>query len=221
MASLVIEAQPRAVKGRTKVKKLRREGWVPAVIYGQEMTPVLAQVPEKELERVLHSGGRTQLVQVTVQGDGTHNVLIREVQRDPVRHVPLHVDFYAVSMREKQEVEVPVVGVGEPEGLGGDVMVLQVLDTVLVEALPADIPAQIEVDLSLLKPGEKDVITVADLPKIPGVEYLEDADAAVFSLSMTAAAEAAAAEEEGLEEAPVEGEPEIIARGKEEEEDEE
>ncbi len=219
MAELVIEARPRTVKGRSKVKKLRREGWIPAVIYGQEMEPTLAQVPERDLERVLHSGGRTQLVQVAIQGDGTHNVLIREVQRDPIRHTPLHVDFYAVSMREKQEIEIPVVGVGEPEALGADVMVLQVLDTVLVEALPADIPAQIEVDLTLLKPGEKDVITVADLPQLPGVEYREEADAAVFSLSMTAAAEAAAAEEAAAEEV-AEGEPEVVAKGKEEEEEE-
>ncbi len=217
MAELLIEARPRTAKGRSKVKKLRREGWIPAVIYGQEMEPVLAQIPERDLERILHTGGRTQLVQVAIQGNGTHNVLVREVQRDPIRHTPLHVDFYAVSMREKQEIEIPVVGVGEPEGLSADVMVLQVLDTVLVEALPADIPAQIQVDLALLKPGEKDVITVADLPQLPGVTYREEADAAVFSLSMTAAAEAAAAEEAAEEVA--EGEPEVMAKGKEEEEE--
>jgi large subunit ribosomal protein L25 len=153
------------------------------------------------------------LVQVVVEGGTTHNVLIREVQRHPVSHRYLHADFYAVNMNEKQEVSVPVVAAGKPAALVTGLMVLQGLDMVEISALPADIPASIEVDITGLDP--ENPITVAHLPTLPGVEYLNDPTEHLFTMIAT--------REEVIEEEPteVEAEPEVVARGRAEEEEQE
>ncbi len=211
MSDLKLDAQPRTLTGR-KVRQLRSQGLVPVVVYGKRQKPMNLQVQARSLERVLHQGGTSQLVQVQVEGGESLNVLIREVQRHPVNHQYLHADFYAVNMAEKQQVEVPVVAVGRPESLATGLMMLQALDSVEVEALPADIPASIEVDVTGLALDEP--ITVADLPRLPGVEYLHDPEEVVFTMITTRVEE----EEEVVEEA---AEPEVVARGKQEEEDEE
>jgi large subunit ribosomal protein L25 len=212
MAELILSAQPRTITGR-KVSQLRRQGLVPVVVYGQGNPPVSLQVPERQLELTLHHGGFSQLVRVQVEGGATHNVLIREVQRHPVSHHYLHADLYAVNMNEKQEVSVPVVGVGKPLALTTGLMVLQPLDIVEISALPADIPASIEVDITNL--DLENPITVADLPVLSGVEYLNAPGEYIFSLIET--------REEVLEEEPVEeaAEPEVVARGKQDEEEDE
>jgi large subunit ribosomal protein L25 len=214
MSELKLNAQPRQVIGR-KVRQLRREGLVPVVVYGQNQTPVNLQVNERQLELTMQHGGISQLVQVVVDGGATHNVLVREVQRHPVSHHYLHADFYAVNMNEKQEVSVPVVSNGEPDALATGLMVLQALDAVHISALPADIPASIEVDITKLDPDTP--ITIADLPAMPGVEYLGDPGEHLFTMIATRV-------QEEEEEAPTEEEmvePELVARGREDEEEEE
>lgn len=214
MASLTLDAQVREITGR-KVKKLRRQGLVPVVIYGKRQDPEHAQVDAGALGHVLSSGGTSQLVEVNLEGQQRH-ILIREVQRDPVRHNLLHADFYAVSMTEKQRVHIPVVAVGEPASQSIELVMVQALDQVEIEALPADIPAQVEVDVSRLESPESEPITVAELPRIEGVTYLTPDDEALFSLVVTrAAVEEEEEEEEAME---IEVEPELIRRGREEEE---
>lgn len=218
MTTLKLEAQPRTIVGR-QVKQLRNQGMVPVVIYGKNQSPENIQVDAFTFERLLSSGASSQLLEVEIAGMGTRNVLIREVQRHPVRHNAMHADFYAVSMTEKQRVHVPVVAVGKTSGLGVDLVLVQALDHVEIEALPADIPAHVEVDISRLNSADADPITVAELPKIPGVTYLTPEEEAVFSLVATRAAVEEEAEEE-VEEI-TEAEPELIRRGREDEEDEE
>jgi large subunit ribosomal protein L25 len=214
MANLKLDAQPRTLTGR-KVRQLRVQGLVPVVVYGKEQNPTNLQVTARNLERILHSGGFSQLVEVNV-GDGSqHNVLIREVQRHPVTHAYLHADFYAVSMTEKQSVHVPVVAIGKSAALVTGVMVLQAMDTVEIKALPADIPASIEVDISNL--SLENPITIADLPVIAGVEYQGRPEEYVFSMITTRASEA----EEAASEAVEITEPEVLSKGKREEEEEE
>ena len=211
MAELKMSAQPRTVTGR-KVRQLRRQGLVPVVVYGPGQEPVNLQVNARQLELTLQHGGTSQLVQVEVEGGPTHNVLVREIQRHPVTHTYLHADFYAVNLNEKQEVTVPIVSVGKPAALAGGMMVLQARDTVEIRALPADIPASIEVDITDLDLERP--ITVADLPALPGVEYLADPGEHLFSLILT--------REEVVEEVVEEvAEPEVVGRGREEEEEEE
>lgn len=215
MSDLNLSADVRTVTGR-KVNKLRREGIIPVVVYGAIADPVNLQVAERDLERTLHAGGASQVVTVKVAGGGVHNVLVKNVRREPIYHGLLHADFYAVNMNEAQRVSVPLVATGKPSGMVAGLMVFQAHETIHIEVLPADIPAEIEVDLTPL--ALETPIHVRDLPAIKGVTYLNDEDEAVFQLMTTRAGEAEAAETE--EEA--EGvEPEVVKRGKQTEEEEE
>jgi len=218
MSELKIDAQVRDITGY-KVKQLRRQGLVPVVIYGQGREPVNAQVDSTSLDRLLQVGGTTQLVEVSMDKGETRNVLIREVQRHPVRRNPIHADFYAVNMRVKQQVQVPVFSVGELSGTVAGMVMIQIMSDVTIEALPTDIPARIDVDISVLDSPDAGSITVADLPAIAGVTYLDDPDEPVFSLI---ASRTEAETETAEEEIEVEGEmePEVIGRDEEEDEEE-
>lgn len=205
MAELVLDAQPRTLTGR-KVRQLRTQGLVPVVVYGSNTEPKNLQVSARELARTLQHGGFSQLVQVKVAGGGEHNILIREVQRHPVSHAYLHADFYAVNLREKQEVSVPLVTVGKPLALVTGMMVLQAMDVAHIRALPADIPAVIEIDITGL--DLENPITVENLPAVRGVEYLDEPSEYVVSLIET---------REEAEEEPVAdlAEPELVGRDRE------
>lgn len=214
MAELKLEAQPRTTTGR-KVRQLRQKGLVPVVVYGNKQEPVNLQVGARSLELTLQHGGTSQLVQVDVEGGGPLNVLIRDVQRHPVNHSFLHADFYAVNMSEKQVVTVPVYGIGTPEAMETGLMLFQALDMVEISALPSDIPANVEVDVTGVTLDE--AITVADLPAIDGVEYLTESTENVFNL-ITTRVEEEEEEEEELEEGM---EPELVGHERDEEEGEE
>lgn len=179
MSTLQLDAQPRALIGR-KVKQLRRQGLVPIIVYGAVDEPVALQVQERSLERTLQAGGGSQLVQLQVEGGSAHNVLVRDLQRHPVRRSILHADFYAINMQEKQQVAIPLVSINTPATLVGGLMVLQSLDAVEIEALPSDIPGTIEVDVTELT-LEKD-LTVADLLAIEGVEFVSDPEESIFTM---------------------------------------
>jgi large subunit ribosomal protein L25 len=210
MADLQVTAQPRTVTGR-KVKHLRSQGIIPVVIYGKTTPATSLQADERSLERLLHGGGMSVLVSLAVDGAQTHNALIRSVQRHPVSHRLEHVDFYAVNMLEKQHLSVPLESEGIASGLTAGVIVLQVMDQIEIEALPADIPAKIVVDISPLTLERP--ITVADLPEVQGVSYLTAVDETLFSLSVTR-------EEIEEEPEPVDAEPEVVgAKGREEDEE--
>jgi large subunit ribosomal protein L25 len=212
MSDLKLTAQPRTVTGR-KVRQIRSQGLVPVTVYGKNRAPINLQVQARQLELTLHHGGFSQLVQVAVEGGGSHNVLIREVQRHPYNKTYLHADFYAVNMNEKQEVSVQVVSHGKPLALTTGMMVLQTLENVHISALPADIPAVVEVDVTNLT--EEQPITIGDLPKLAGVTYLGDAHEQIFTLL--------AAKVQEIEDVPTEtaAEPEVVSRGKDEDEGEE
>ncbi len=195
MATLQLEAQPRELVGR-RVKQLRRQGLVPVVVYGNVDQVVNLQVNERTFERTLQAGGNSQLIQLNVEGGDVHNVLMRDLQRHPVRRNVLHADFYAINMREKQQVAIPLVSVNTPTALVGGLMVLQALDTVEIEALPGDIPASIEVDITELTVEES--ITIASLPSFDGIDYLTDPEETIFTMSASRITEAALEELDDL-----------------------
>ncbi len=215
MSELKIDAQPREVT-RRKTRRLRRDGLVPVIVYGPATEPLNLQVISRELDTVLRQGAYSQLVTLAVEGGDVHNVLVREVQRDPVSHAYIHADFYAVDMSQEQEVSVTVHSFGEPEALVAGFMMYQAMDSVDIRALPSAIPASIEVDISSLT-LENSVI-VADLPEIEGVTYLSELDDTVFTI-ITTRIEEEEEEEEIVEE---EGfEPEVVGKGGADEEEEE
>jgi len=213
MSELKISAQPREIT-RRKTRQLRREGLVPVVLYGPATAAQNLQVNGRAFDRLLHNGGSSQLVSVDLQGD-LLNVLVREVQRDPVSHAYIHADFYVVDMSQQQQVSVNVHAVNEPESHMAGLMMYQAMDSVDISALPSAIPASIQVDVGGLT--LENSITIADLPVLDGVTYLADPGETVFTMITTRVEEE---EEEELEEEMLE--PEVVGReGDEDEEFEE
>ncbi|MFQ5813623.1 MAG: 50S ribosomal protein L25, partial [Anaerolineae bacterium] len=211
MEQIELKMQKRKVLGK-KVKNLRREGLVPAVLYGHETDSVPLQVEERELNRVLARAGGHRLIALKIgRARKRRMALARDVQWDVITRKPLHVDFYAVVMTEKITTEVPLVFVGEaPAAEQVGAMVLQGLDEVEVRCLPGDLIEAIEVDLSGLEEIDQ-AIYVKDLRVPPTVDVLTDTEELVAKVTW-AAAEEVEEEEEVVPVAPEEVE--VIAKGK-------
>ena len=219
MDRLELHAEKRTITGK-KVRRLRREGWVPAVVYGPGVESRSLQVRRREAEAVLAGAGTSQLVSVLVSGEKSpFHTLVREVQRDPISREVLHIDFYQVEMGKPITVDVPLVLVGESpvveRGLG---ILLQQRETIEIECLPKDLVEAVEVDLTgLTEVGQE--ITVADLAIPANIRVLADPDEVLVSVSPVEEAEEVGEEEEV--EAAAEAEPELIRRRKEEEAEQE
>ncbi len=206
-----LEAQPRTLMGK-QVKQLRQQDLVPAVIYGPDSQPIHLTCARRALDIVLQKAGGTHLVVINIEGKD-HSTLIREVQRDKIKRLVLHVDFLQVDLTKKFRTEVPLLWVNLPK-LGADLMFAQNMNTIEIEALPTAIPEHIEVNLAnLTTVGAK--ITVGDLPKLEGVDFLSDPHEVIVRVESLAL-------RTDEEEVPVEGvvaEPEVIEKGKKEEEE--
>jgi len=215
MEQIELKTQKRTVLGK-KVKSLRREGLIPAVLYGRETDSIPLQIEERELNRVLAQAGGHRLIALKIgRARKRQLALAREVQWDVISRKLIHVDFYAVVMTEKITTEAPLVLVGEaPAMVQEGTILLQSLDEVEIECLPGDLPEAIEVDLSGLEEIDQ-AIYVKDLPVPPTVDILTDAEEIVARVAWAAAEEV---EEEAAPVAPEEVE--VIARGREEEPEE-
>lgn len=202
-----------------QAKKLRREGWIPAIIYGQGEN-LLIKVDNLSLRRGLRAAGTTHLIDITVD-KGKHTVLAKDIQTHPTRGDLVHVDFYEVNMAEKIVVDAALVSVGvaapEEDGLGVATLAIY---SVEIECLPDNLVSEIEVDMSLIETPD-DVITVADLKVAKGVEILNDADTVIASFEYARLEEEEEEEEEGLFITPSAEDVEVIGKGKQEEEEEE
>lgn len=145
-----LSAQKRIITGK-KVKTLRKQGLLPANIYGKNIKSQAAQVDLKEFQKVYEEVGETGLIDLLLGDKETRPVLIHNVQLDPIKSLPLHTDFYQVSLKEKVTAMVPVIFVGDsPAVVNKEGVLLTVLDEVEVEALPTDLPENIELDVSKL-----------------------------------------------------------------------
>ncbi len=177
---LTLAASKREIVGK-KVKQLRRQGMIPAVLYGPGAEPLNLTVDQRELRRVLAIAGGTQFIELNVNGERIPS-LARAVQRDYLRDEILHVDFYRVVMDRPVTVEVPLAFVGEAPLAESGAAVLMTLATALeIEALPANLPPHIDVDLSRLQ-EIGDQIQVRDLSLPQGVKVLADPDEVIVKL---------------------------------------
>jgi large subunit ribosomal protein L25 len=217
MEQIELKTQKRKVLGK-KVKNLRREGLVPAVLYGHKTDSVPLQVEERELNRILTQAGGHRLIALKIGRSRKRQMaLARDVQWDVISGKPLHVDFYAVIMTEKVTIEVPLVFVGEaPAADQAGAILLQALDEVEIECLPGDLVEAIEVDVSELVEMDQ-TIYVKDLRVPPALDVLTDAEEIVARVAWAAAEEVE--EEVVVPVAPEEVE--VITRAKEEVEPEE
>jgi large subunit ribosomal protein L25 len=182
-----------------KVRALRREGVIPANIYGNAVDSVAVQVPADDLRHLMRAHGRTEIVYVQLDGE-ERPTFIKDLQRNPVTDQVLHVDFMQISLKEKVKIEVPVHFVGEAPAVdahGG--IVTHHLNQVLVEALPTSIPSALEVDISgLAEIGQS--LHVSDIVVPEGVVILTDLESALARIDLPAAERA-----EEVEEAEAEG----------------
>jgi large subunit ribosomal protein L25 len=214
MEKVVINAALRTVKGK-QVSQLRRQGKLPGVLYGRHLdaTPIVMDL--KETTRLL--SGLTSSSLVTINLDGKeHAALVREKQRDYIRGSLLHVDFQAVTLTEKLRTRVAIELKGVAPAIKEfDGILVTGVDEIEVEAFPQDLPERIVVDLSNLK-QIGDGIYVRDLVHLDKAEILAHPDEMIAIITAQAKEEAeAVAEEAGA------AEPEVIERGKKEEEGEE
>jgi len=219
MEEIVLQAQKREKIGK-KVKALRREGGLPAIIYGGSIKPIPITLDAHDASLVLSGVTSSHMITVDVDGEPL-NVLVRDRQREPILGSLLHVDFLAVSLTETLRTNVMIELVGDsPAVKESGFILVSGLDALEVESLPQNLPERILVDVSILK-EIGDAIYVRDLSLPSEVEVLTDPE------EMVALVTAPSAEEEEEEEEEVEemeyGEegPEVIERGKAEEEEEE
>lgn len=194
-----LRAEPRTVVGK-KVKALRREGLLPGTVYGPVIDGTInVSVDRREFERFYKAVGLNSLFVLEWEG-GKQSVMIREVQVEPVRWVPLHVDFFAPNLRQEMTGSVPV-NLSDPSGdLVG--IVNQVVSEIAVKGLPADFPAHVTADISnLVEAGQHVVAGDIELPA--GLELVAPADEVVVTiLAPTLAAEADETEAAAEGEAP-------------------
>lgn len=214
MEALELKAEVRDAIGK-HVGQLRRQGFVPAVVYGKGIEADHIQIEAKALRKVLAQAGTHQLIALQVGSARPRMTLARDIQIDAVKRHLLHVDFYAVNMQEKVTAEVPLVFVGVSpavKDLGG--ILVHSMAEVEIECLPADLIAAVEVNIEGLTEIDA-MLTVADLQVPSTITILSDPE------SMVAKVEAPSVAAEALEEeAPVSAEPEVITGAKEKKEEE-
>ncbi|AGT30506.1 50S ribosomal protein L25 [Geobacillus genomosp. 3] len=158
--AIVLEAKERTDKKRSTLQRIRSQGGIPAVLYGKKVDNKMIFVSAADLEKALREGGRHSLMTLNVDG-GDYSVLLREMQRDPLRGELLHADFQAVDMSTEVDVDVEVRLVGEAPGVKDGGVLQQNLHQLSIRVLPANIPPAIEVDISSLQVG--DTVTVDDV----------------------------------------------------------
>ncbi|MGC9399184.1 MAG: 50S ribosomal protein L25 [Anaerolineae bacterium] len=196
MEQLELNAAPRTLTGK-KVKRLRRAGMVPGVLYGSDVEAKALKFDQHEVESVVMRAGSSRLIQVNVSDDDeVYMAIVRDVQRDIFKQTLMHVDLQALNMQETVRLPISINLVGEAPGveeMGG--VLLQQIYEVEVECLPADLIPFIEVDVSSLT-EIGDAITVGDLDIPENITVFADPDEVVVQITFIA-------EEEIEEEAPV------------------
>jgi large subunit ribosomal protein L25 len=211
---ITIKIEKRTVTGK-QVKQLRRQGILPGVVYGHKIDSYPVQMDRHSTALLMRTITPTTLVTLDLNGKKT-KVIVRERNYDVVTGDLLHLDFLAISMTEKLRAFVAIELVGEApvlDAVPGSI-INHVLNEIEIEALPADMPERIEVDISKLETAE-DLINVADLDLGDKITVLTDETELVVSVSYVAEE----TEPEDLEDVSME--PEVMERGKKDEEDEE
>ena len=220
MAEQSLAVQLREVKGKEAARKLRNQGLIPAVVYGQREEAIPVTLNPQHLAKALRGGaGERSLINLTIEGlqagPVTKTVILKEKQIDPVKRTLLHVDLYTIAMDETIRVSIPVHIMGKAHGveLGG--VLEQVLREIEVECLPGDIPPSIDIDVSSLDIG--DSIHVADI-RLEKAEIQVDPEQTIVTVVPPTVYEEPVVEEEISEEEEIEGEEEKEEAAEEESE---
>ena len=216
----ILEANTRETFGKNEARRTRRDGHVPAVLYGGEgntATPI--SVEPKALLKILHSeSGANTLISLKLAGAGDTRVLVKEYQLDPVTHHVLHADFYRIAMDRVLRVTIPVLVKGEPKGVKQQSGILEFIRREIeIECLPSDIPEHVEIDVSELMLHQG--VRVRDIAVDPKWKPMSDADMMLVHVILPKAEEVAAPVEAAAVVPVAPAEPEVIKKGKKEEEE--
>lgn len=214
MEKMVLNVEKREEIGKGGARALRRSDMIPAILYrGGESLPI--KLPKKELGQFINiTAGEQVMVKLQFPDGSSKLALIKDYQVDPIKGELLHTDFFEVSLTEEVRVTVHITTIGEPIGVKRDGGILQyVLREIAIECLPDKIPGRIEVDISGLGIGQS--IHVSDLKLGEGIRVLTNPDEVIVNVIAPAAEEVAPAEAP----APEVTEPEVIKKGKKEEEE--
>jgi large subunit ribosomal protein L25 len=217
---IVVAAEVRTSRGKNEAHRTRSAGQIPAVLYGSHKDPVSVSVNPREISKIIHSStGYNTIFQLEIAGGETTPVMVVDRQVDPIRGTLLHADFKRIDLTKRIRVSVPVATTGEAKGVKVQGGLLEVITRAIeIECLPDDIPEKFVVDVTELMIGQaKRASDVA----LTGSMKLVSSPETVIAHSVALRAEEVAAPTEAAVVAPVAGavaEPEVIKKGKKEEE---
>lgn len=218
MEKIILKAIEREETGKGSSKRFRKEGQIPAVVYKGGKNATILNVEQKALWQVIHTGaGENAIISLDIEGkekNKSKTVILKEVQHHPVKDTIIHVDFQEISLKEKLKVNVPIIIKGEAPGVTEENGVLNQIEWELeVECLPTEIPEHIIIQVDDLHLNE--AIHIKDITVEGDVSILGDPEQVVLTIALPTVEESEE-EDDGLE--SVEGEPELIKKGKKEEE---
>jgi large subunit ribosomal protein L25 len=214
---ITIAAEPRELRGKNEARRLRAKGSAPAVLYGAGGDAVAVAINPKEINRILHSKtGHNTIFDIAVNGGETTPVMIVDWQNDPIKDNILHIDLKRIDLAARIRVKVPVHTLGDPKGvkLQGGLHEL-ITREIEIECLPDEIPEEFTVDVSELMIGQS--VRAGEIPLVGSTKLLSPADS-VISHVITIKVEAEPAAAEGAAAPAAAAEPEVIKKGKKDEE---
>lgn len=212
--AFTLEAQSREITGK-KTRNLRKEGIIPAVVYGPDLEPVNIQLVRSQIKRLYEDTGNSSVITLNVdEGKAEYDVLIHDMDKDPITEFLVHVDFYAFKKGQKLNTSIHLNFIGEPATikLHSAILVKQI-EELNVSCLPKDLVSSIDVDLTTIKELD-DVIKVGDLNLPEGIEPENDVNDIVAGTSVVM--EEAEVDPEEVSETEM---PEVEKKGKKEDED--
>jgi large subunit ribosomal protein L25 len=215
---VILDAQARVARSKGDLAILRKSGKIPAIFYGKGINPEAITVNSKNFVSIIEANGANVIIDLNFK-DGKKAAIVKSLDRDILTQHLIHIDFHAISLEDKIEVLVPVHIDGVADGVKnfGGVMEFIVRE-VKVEALPRNIPQKISVDVKSLGIGQR--MTVADLPKLDGVKYVQDSSTLIVHI-IAVVVEEVKPEAAAAVGTAVAMQPEVISKGKKDKEAEE
>ena len=186
MSEVSLRARAGRTPGSRESRRVRRAGLVPAIVYGKGTEPTPVAVDAHDLHMALHTeAGSNAIISLEIEGGDTLTTMARVIERHPFRNEYRHIDFVTIDLSQKVTAEVAISFEGTPVGVREGGVFSPRRTTVSIEVLPTEIPSAIELDVSEVEMGGS--LRVEDLPEIEGIEYLEEPDAVIMSVTAPAA----------------------------------
>lgn len=175
--AITLKAKKRENLSRSTTKQLRKDGYIPGVVYGKSQEPITVSVNNIDLIKTIRDEGRNAIISLEIEDEKPVDVMVHDYQKEIVKDDIIHVDFFAVDMAEEMDVQVPVRIEGEAIGVKEGGVLQQPIFELQVRAKPADIPEEITVDVTNLNIG--DSLAVQDIEKTGSYEILDDPETTV------------------------------------------